>query len=162
MHRAMGIVHQHLLVVRQCHLHASHIAKWDSAEQQWQALGSGVDGLTLNMATDSSDNVYAAGLFTTAGDTEASNIAKRSYSTQNWEAVGSQISSPVYALAVDRDVFVGGGFTTVKGGKGISGYDIPVYIRLWYQVNGITWMNNTLPLLVDGAAVLATDSKHHL
>src|SRR5437870_3311131 len=90
---------------------ANYIAKWDGSS--WTALGSGMGGVpgpyypyyrpgVYALALSGSD-LYAGGLFTTAGDTTANYIAK--WDGSNWTALGSGIGGGfggypvVYALA---------------------------------------------------------------
>src|SRR5438270_499147 len=86
---------------------ATNIAKWDGTT--WSALGSGTEYTddrgffrVVNALAVSGSNLYAGGLFTTAGGIVVSNIAK--WNGSSWSALGSGMSSPfgseVYALAV--------------------------------------------------------------
>jgi hypothetical protein len=113
---------------------ANYIAKWDGST--WTALGSGMvgtDSVTLTgvfaLAVSGSD-LYAGGVFTSAGGNSATNIAKWNGST--WTALGSGMNqfSSVEALAVSgSDVYAGGYFTTA-GGSAAN------YIAKW---NGSSW-----------------------
>lgn len=44
---------------------ANKLAKWDSTN--WSALGDGCDSTVGALAVDSDDNLYVAGLLTSAG-----------------------------------------------------------------------------------------------
>ncbi len=59
-------------------------------------------------------NVYAGGLFTTAGGTSANRIAK--WNGTSWSVLGTGVSGDVRAIAISgNDVYVGGNFTTAGG-----------------------------------------------
>ncbi len=59
-------------------------------------------------------NVYAGGLFTTAGGANASRIAR--WNNASWAALGSGVSRDVYAIAIaGNEVYVCGAFTTAGG-----------------------------------------------
>src|SRR6266478_97630 len=73
-------------------------------------------------------DVYAGGLFTTAGGSAANYIAK--WNGSSWSAVGSGMDYFVYALAVSGSVlYVGGQFTTAGGSAATN-------IAKW---NGSSW-----------------------
>jgi hypothetical protein len=91
---------------------ANRIAKWNGTS--WSALGSGVDGLSVNALAASGSDVYAGGSFMTADGIAAMNIAK--WNGTNWSALGSGANGSVYALAASgSDLYVGGFFTTADG-----------------------------------------------
>src|SRR5207249_3604618 len=70
-------------------------------------------------------NVYAGGLFTTAGGSNANYTAK--WNGSSWTALGSGLNDLVYALALSgSDLYAGGTFTTA-GGKA-SGYIARAYL----------------------------------
>ena len=84
--------------------------------QRLVGLGLGGGRLAVSALAVIGTNLYAGGLFTTAGGVSATNIAK--WDGSAWSALGSGLdSSPlVYALAaVGTDLYVGGGFTTSGG-----------------------------------------------
>ncbi|RJP89124.1 MAG: hypothetical protein C4518_10310 [Desulfobacteraceae bacterium] len=111
---------------------ANRIAKWDGTS--WSALGSGIgdrDGdTTVNaLAVDGAGNLYAGGIFDTAGGVAVKNIAK--WDGASWSALGSGIDGEVKALAVDDagNLYAGGRFTTA-GGVSVN------YIAKW---DGTSW-----------------------
>lgn len=112
---------------------AQSIAKWDGLA--WSALGTGVrleyetmipfpqnvsDPGTICALAVSGSDVYAGGLFTSAGGVPANSIAK--WNGSGWSALGSGMSSYlieltyVYALAVNgADLYAGGAFISAGG-----------------------------------------------
>jgi hypothetical protein len=111
---------------------ANYIAKWDGSS--WSALGAGLGGNGgypyLYALAASGNDVYAGGVFTTAGDVPVSNVAK--WDGSNWSALGAGIDFGgwVYALAVSgNNVYVGGQFTA-------AGSSPATNIAKW---NGSSW-----------------------
>lgn len=109
---------------------ADGIAKWDGTN--WSALQSGSGAVfPFNIVAQVSalavlnGEVYAGGVFTTAGKVAATNIAK--WNGNSWLPLDSGVKGGVSALAVSgSDLFVGGGFTTA-GGK-VSGFMARAYL----------------------------------
>jgi len=105
---------------------ANYIAQWDGGN--WSALGEGIDGvcmpglLTVNDIMVQENDLYAAGVFQSAGGTGANNIAK--WDGGNWSALGDGLGiHPVFpceaydyvnALAWGS-VYAGGTFTNAGG-----------------------------------------------
>jgi hypothetical protein len=70
-------------------------------------------GYVLALAVSGS-NLYAGGIFTTAGGVPANYIAK--WNGSSWSALGSGMNNWVQALAVSgSDLYAGGSFTTAGG-----------------------------------------------
>jgi hypothetical protein len=104
---------------------ATNIAKWDGSS--WSALGSGVTGgggeagSSVKALAVSGSDLYAGGIFTTAGGSAANGIGK--WNGSSWSALGSGVTSggdevgtSVKALAVSgSDLYAGGIFTTAGG-----------------------------------------------
>lgn len=95
---------------------ANNIAKWDGTE--WNRLSvfdSGVNNRVYALVFDNANNLYAGGLFTTAGGNPANRIAK--WNGSSWSALGSGVGIfGVYALLVNNNnLFVGGDFETAGG-----------------------------------------------
>jgi hypothetical protein len=112
---------------------ANRIAKWDGSA--WSALGSGLgsglggsSSLYVYALAVSGSNLYAGGVFTTAGGVRATNIAK--WDGNAWSALGSGMNFDVHALGViGTDLYVGGDFSTAGG--------VPAnYIAKW---DGSVW-----------------------
>lgn len=113
---------------------ANRIAKWDGSS--WSALGSGVAGDSAEcsvktLAVKGAD-LYAGGIFDTAGGVPAKNVAK--WNGISWSALGSGVgeftSDGVYSFALDgSDLFVGGIFNEAGGVPALN-------IAKW---NGSTW-----------------------
>ncbi len=76
----------------------------------------------------SGSDLYAGGVFTTAGGSPASYIAK--WDGSGWSALGSGMDGGVYALAVSGGDLYAGGYFTTAGGSPAS------YIAKW---NGSSW-----------------------
>jgi hypothetical protein len=104
---------------------ANYIAMWNGSS--WGGLGSGMGGGLVSpfvyaLAVSGSD-LYAGGLFTSAGGIAASKIAK--WNGSSWNALGAGITAPqdapfyggiVFALGVSSgDLYVGGLFTNASG-----------------------------------------------
>ncbi|MCX6925835.1 MAG: hypothetical protein NT154_21910, partial [Verrucomicrobia bacterium] len=93
----------------------NNIAKWNGGS--WSALGSGMSGSTYPyvyaLAVSGSD-LYAGGIFSTAGGVTARDIAK--WNGSAWSAFGSGMNGEVDALAVSgTNLYAGGYFTTAAG-----------------------------------------------
>ncbi len=105
---------------------ANHIARWNGA---WNALGSGMDGKVTALAVHNGE-LYAGGLFETAGGVPAKNIAK--WNGTSWSAVGSGITEQVYTLvSYNNKLYAGGAFRILTGNAGD-------YIMRW---DGSQWRN---------------------
>jgi len=127
---------------------ANYIAQWNGSN--WSALGSGMSGYVLALAV-SGTNLYAGGVFTTAGVVAANYIAE--WNGSSWSALGSGMNNWVQALAVSGTNLYAGGFFTAAGGSTVN------YIAQW---NGSSWnalgsgMNNWVQsLLVSGSTLYA-------
>ncbi len=85
----------------------------------------------------SGTNLYAGGIFTTAGSSVAKYIAK--WDGSNWTALGSGMNSTVAALAVSgTDLYAGGLFYQVFN----DNYHINVVVANGIaQWNGSSWTN---------------------
>ena len=71
-------------------LAAKNIAKWNG--QSWTALGEGLDGDVLALATSGTD-LYAGGGFFTASGLTVNNIAR--WDGTQWNRVGAGITTPM-------------------------------------------------------------------
>lgn len=92
------------------------VFKWDSGNLEWVKIGD-FDGPVFAIVTDSSNNLYATGKFTTVGVASISGIAK--WNGSAWSAIGSGFDSNACygnALLVDGlDIIVGGRFNSAGG-----------------------------------------------
>jgi hypothetical protein len=101
-------------------LDANHIAKWDGTN--WSALGSGVTGSPLtaphvSAITIISNNLYAGGVFQTAGGSPRFNISR--WDGNTWSVVGTAgisgngVNGRMTTMATDgTNLYAGGDFTT--------------------------------------------------
>ena len=106
----------------------SNIAIWDGSK--WSSPGSGTSGGVSTLAVVGK-NVFAAGLFTTAGGVAVSNIAK--WDGFAWSALGSGTNSRIYAIAASgSNLYAAGTFTTAGGtaAKGIAKWNGSVWSAL--------------------------------
>lgn len=95
--------------------------------QSWSPLGAGLNGSVYALA-EYNGELYAGGVFTTAGGGPANYIAK--WNGTAWTPVGTGMNSIVYALAVcNGELFAGGAFTSAGGAPAN-------YIAKW---NGSAW-----------------------
>jgi trimeric autotransporter adhesin len=98
----------------------------------------GTNGGVNSLAIDKSDNLYAGGLFDTAGGIRAKNIARWDGST--WNTLGSGINGRVYSLSVDDSgkIYAGGDFDTAGGIKAtnIARWDGKLWSALGSGANG--------------------------
>jgi len=109
----------------------NNIAKWNGSS--WSGLGSGMGSTdwilpdVMALAVSGGD-LYAGGLFTTAGGIPANRIAK--WNGGGWSALGSGMDGYVFALAASgTNLYAGGNFVTAGG---VSAN----YIAKW---NGSAW-----------------------
>jgi hypothetical protein len=83
------------------------------SDSEWVGLGSGMNRGVEALAVSGS-NLYAGGMFTTAGGVPAKYIAK--WDGNAWSALGSGVDFWIYALATSgTNLYVGGGFTNAGG-----------------------------------------------
>ena len=93
-----------------CVTNAGRFAKWNGST--WSAVGSSTfNDYVSSLKVDSSDNVYAGGVFTASGATSLERIAK--WSGSSWSQLDSGIDGAVNAIAFDPsgNVFAAGDFT---------------------------------------------------
>ena len=98
---------------------ANRVAKWDGSA--WSQMGSGISGPAGSVFVEAlailDSNVYAGGMFTSAGGVSVSNIAK--WNGSSWSALGSGVGTGadlVMELAVSgADIYAGGSFLTAGG-----------------------------------------------
>lgn len=100
---------------------ANYIARWDGSS--WAPLGTGMGGIPYSSGgspvyamTVAGSNLYAGGLFTSAGSVGANSIAR--WSGSSWSALGLGVDAgasrlpSVYCLCANgNEVFAGGDFT---------------------------------------------------
>jgi hypothetical protein len=95
-------------------VNANNIARWHGTT--WSALvagaSNGVNGNVTALTVDLSNNIYAGGSFTTAGQVNANNIAR--WNGTAWSVLDTGVNAIVSALTVDlsNNIYAGGSFTT--------------------------------------------------
>jgi hypothetical protein len=135
---------------------ANNIAKWDGVT--WSPLGSGMTGTyysyvsALSIDLKFSGNLYAGGVFTSAGGVNANNIAK--WAGGAWSPLGAGLSGDwVHALAIDGsgNLYAGGYFNTagVVSAGNIAKWDGAAWSPLGSGVNG-----DVYALAIDGSGNL--------
>jgi hypothetical protein len=139
---------------------ANRIARWDSVNKTWHALGSGFNNTPIAIALRETtvnnksivSDVYVGGGFSTVGGITFNRIARWNTATSTWHALGTGCNETVNAIGViGTDVYVGGIFTTADG--------ITVnHIARWDTVNS-TWhaLGNGLNGTVNAIAIRGTD-----
>jgi len=154
---------------------ANNIAKWDGVS--WVALGSGLSGgnFIVNRyvndvfaaVVDDSGYLYAGGVFTVAGGTDANHIAR--WNGNSWNALGSGIDmwndrngGAVYSLAEDGsgNLFVGGAFNTAGGvaADNIARWDGNTWSALGSGINNVVYaltLNDSGTLYAGGSFTIA-------
>lgn len=121
------------------------IAKWDG--ESWSEVGGGMGGTLSNtvnaLAQDDSGNVYAAGAFFKAGETDVQHIAK--WNGSEWSSLGTGLNGRGYALACRNNILYAGGYFTTAGDASVN------RVAQW---DGSTWssvgsgLGNTVYALV--------------
>jgi hypothetical protein len=112
----------------------NNITKWDGSS--WSAMGSGLDNWVYALSV-SGTNVYAGGVFGSAGGNPANYIAK--WDGNSWSALGLGMNGKVSALAVSgTNLYAGGEFTTAGGNPAnyIAKWDGNNWSALGSGVNG--------------------------
>jgi hypothetical protein len=104
---------------------AAFIAKWDTAAMTWSPLGKGIHArkdyiaeqgeIVKSLVFDNNDNLYAGGLFDTAGEAAAENIAR--WDGTAWSPLGSGCNDKVRGMVIDKNgiLHVAGWFDTAGG-----------------------------------------------
>lgn len=105
--------------------------KHNAQAQVYESLGSGLDSNVYCLAVYNNE-LYAGGMFTTAGGASASYIAK--WNGSAWSAVGGGVTGGsfpnIYSMVVfNNELYVGGGFNNVGG----------IYVDGIAKWNGSTW-----------------------
>ena len=116
------------------------IHKWNGSA--WSFVGTGLNNVVVDMIEFNSE-LYAGGIFTTAGGNPANRIAKWNGTT--WSAVGTGMNKDVLSLAVYKgELYAAGRFDTA------SEYNVVNHIAKW---SGNFWV--PLGAGVNGGAVSA-------
>ncbi len=138
----------------------NHIAEWNGSS--WSGLNYGLNNPVLALAVDSSNNVYAGGLFDqTCGNVNcnAMNVTVHYIAKWNgfgWVLLDNGLPNPVHALAVDstNNLFAGGYFL-VSLPDGSTGNRIARWNGSRWSALGSGVNNGVLALAVRGRALFA-------
>lgn len=89
-----------------------YIRRYHLTENNWEAVGSGVNDKVNEFCTDDNGNLYVGGAFTEAGGQAANYIAK--WDGTHWMALGNGTDDYVLSLAYGNgNLYVGGSFRNV-------------------------------------------------
>ncbi len=89
-----------------------YIRRYNTINKTWESVGQGVDAKVSALTTDDAGNIFAAGIFTKAGNTDANNIAK--WNGNSWEALAEGTNAAVYDIKFyNGNIYVAGAFTKV-------------------------------------------------
>lgn len=95
-------------------INAKNIARYNSVQNRWTALGEGVDDICKAIAVNPKNgDVYVGGQFIKAGNVEVNHVAK--WTGRSWEALGAGLPDDCNAILIDenQNVYVGGNFTQI-------------------------------------------------
>ena len=134
---------------------ANYVAQWDASANAgsgaWTALGTGANGAVSALVVDSVGNLYAGGVFSSAGGVaNTSHIAK--WDGTQWIALGSGVNNSVSSLALDAagSLYAGGAFT-------MAGAMTANYIAKWsssaWSTLGVGLNNNLGAIVARGGNV---------
>ncbi|KAF8554722.1 hypothetical protein OG21DRAFT_1439806 [Imleria badia] len=111
------------------------ICLFDTTLNQWNALGSGMQGdiSSVSFAGSNQELLVAAGVITLAGGTSA-NVAQYSFANNTWTAIGdpTMIPGPVTAVEVNN----GNSSSIFAAGRTIDGSSS--FMIFW---DGVSWYN---------------------
>jgi hypothetical protein len=119
---------------------ANRVARWNGST--WSALVSGasngVNGNVNALTVDLSNNIYAGGTFTTAGQVNANNIAR--WNGTAWSVLDTGLNANVTALTVDlsNNIYAGGTFTTTGGINSLTPYPNSITLNNITKINAGT------------------------
>jgi len=111
---------------------ANRVARWDGVH--WTALGSGIEG-GVSALVISGSNLFAGGLFKTAGGIAATNVAR--WDGNTWSALDVGLIDPNNAYESGVQVLASYGSDLYAAGSFTMAGNLPVnYIAKW---NGKAW-----------------------
>jgi len=86
-----------------------------STTSEWSSLSTGANSRVLSIVSnDSTNDIYAGGLFTYIGGVFANRVAK--WDGTGWSSLGSGLDGSVSSMVMNgNDLYVGGSFTTAGG-----------------------------------------------
>ena len=134
----------------------NHIVHWDGTT--WSGLGSGLSNgsdpvFITALALDQNENLYATGVFSSAGDISTQIIAR--WDGEEWHDMGEGLIGYPQAIAIDdqSNVYVGGQF--------FSSWNYPYEYYHLFRWDGSQWEN--IGVGFDGPVEsLAIDSQDRL
>jgi LPXTG-site transpeptidase (sortase) family protein len=114
----------------------------------WAPLESGMNQVVFSLVAEGAGNLYAGGLFTSAGGTPVNDIAM--WDGTSWHALGAGINNSVVSLMLDGsgNLYAGGIFNSAGGAPAnhIAMWDGSTWSALDSGVNG-----NVDALVLDGS-----------
>lgn len=94
-------------------VNGDHVAVYDLSNNNWRALGAGLNGAVYALDYDGR-TLYAGGGFTASGIAGMNSVAQ--FTDSAWTGFGSGAAGPVVALAHDAEhLYVGGSFLNAGG-----------------------------------------------
>jgi hypothetical protein len=107
----------------------NNIAVWNTADEEWSALGDGADDVVYTLVKEG-NNLYAGGEFSNAGGNSAINVAVWNTGDELWTALGSGTDGRVNDLEIIGGLLYAGGNFSNAGGSAAAN------LATW---NGTTW-----------------------
>jgi len=127
----------------QTNIRANYIAKWNTIDSTWSALGTTRLGATTNnrvtVVRVSGTKIYVGGEFTTVSSSTQLNMSAKYiaiWDGSTWSALGTGPNGTVHAIAISgTNLYVGGNFTTA----GIAKWDGSTWSNLGTGPNGVVY-----------------------
>ena len=128
---------------------AGRIGLMEYGPNVWTNLGAGMDGEVRALAHDGT-NLYAGGIFTTAGGAPANRVARWNPANGSWTNLGDGVNGHVQALVYDgTNLYAGGDFS-------FAGESEAHCVAKWDPANA-TWTNLGMGIPEGGVLALAHD-----
>ena len=128
------------------------IGKWDTSNNTWSPLGTGLTGGICNALGTDGTYLYVGGSFTGAGGVaHTANFARYNIIGNTWSSITTANAQCSAITVTTTDVYIGGSFTdisSVPNTAGIARYDIA--LSAWNALGtGINDSNNCTALATD-------------